>query len=221
MENRTKRKRRVAQDNILAKAFSPDEKQTIRTALMDAGIKRFATQGIRAARIDDICRDVGIAKGSFYTFFPSKEDLFMTLANERDAAHKVDMLAFLQTAQGEPREIVLGFFDFLMERIESDPVLKIVTDAGEINHLIRKVSPVLMAENNQRDTAFLSEIADIFQQRHGLVHADLVTLEGLMTIMVSLGLQAELIDSSTGYEATIALMRELFLARLMKGPYND
>lgn len=184
-------------------------------------MKQFATRGIRAARIDDICRNVGIAKGSFYTFFASKEDLFMTLANERDAAHKLDMLDFLRTAQGDPRETVLGFFDFLMERIESDPVLKIVTDAGEISHLIRKVSPALMVENSQRDTAFLTKISEIFQQRHGLVHANLSTLEGLMTLMVALGLQAEFIDTSTGYAPTIALMRELFLARLMKGPYDD
>ena len=53
----------------------------------------FSRTGVRAARVGDICADVGIAKGSFYAFFASKEDLFMAIADDRDLMHKRDMMA--------------------------------------------------------------------------------------------------------------------------------
>lgn len=205
----------------MPKAFSEKEKQAIRTSLMDVGIKRFATQGIRAVRIDDICHDAGIAKGSFYAFFPSKEDLFMAIADTRDIKHKTEMRTFLLEAEGDAKHIINGFFDFMMQRIESDPIFKIVKDTGEITHLIRKVSPDLLAEHTRRDHEFMAEVSGIFQTRHNLKFADAQTLEGLMTVMLSLSMQSEFIKAAGNYPAMIELMRDLFLTRLMKGSFDD
>lgn len=202
----------------MPKAFSKREKQAIRTSLMDVGLKYFAAQGIRAVRIDDICRDVGIAKGSFYNFFPSKEDLFMTIANTRDMKHKADMRTYLLEATGTAKQIISGFFDFLIERIEGYPVLKIVKDTGEIAHLMRKVSPQLLAENAQNDRDFMVEVANLLQKRHHLEFANPKTLEGLLTIMLSLAMQAEHIAVGANYKGIVDLMRDLFLSRLIRGP---
>lgn len=207
--------------SVLVKAFDGRERDSIRASLMEAGMVRFSAQGIRATRIDDICRDVGIAKGSFYTFFPSKEDLFMTMANARDMAHKGDMLAYLRESAGIPSVVAGGFFDFLMTRINDDPLLKIATDSGELSNLIRKVSPELMAENNQRDAEFLETVAQIFQTQHGLPHASADALEGLMTLMVSFGVSAKHIAAPETFDNSRALLRDMFISRLIRGPYND
>lgn len=203
----------------MPKAFTPKEKTAIRATLFQVGLKRFAASGVRAARVDDICRDAGIAKGSFYAFFASKEDLFMTIANARDEEHKQDLRAHLVDTHGTPEQVTGAFFDAIMQRIETDPVLKIVKDTGEIQYLLRKVSPALMAENAQRDKAFLMEAAVILRDRHKLPHADGVTLEGLMTLMLSMGTQAEFIAASGDYAATRALLRDMFVSRLVRGPY--
>ena len=47
-----------------AQAFETEDREAIRAALMKSGLRRFAQAGIRAARVDDICQEVGIAKGS-------------------------------------------------------------------------------------------------------------------------------------------------------------
>lgn len=204
----------------MPKAFSLQEKSDIRDALVNAGLKRFGEQGIRATRVDDICKDVGIAKGSFYNFFPTKEDLFMTLADERDIAHKDDMRAWLLETEGDAVTIAGGFFDFMMERIETDLVLKIVRDRNEIQHLLRKVSPALMAENVRRDKRFLHEIAEIFNERFSL-GIDGQTLQGLMSLMLSLSMQREMISITADYDGMVALMRDLFVSRLVRGPFDD
>lgn len=205
----------------MPKAFSNIAKLEIRTALMEAGLKRFSQSGVRSVRIDDICADVSIAKGSFYAFFPSKEDLFMTIADERDIAHKNDMRVYLTETEGDAETIVNGFFDFMMGRIDSDPVLKIVRDNGELNHLVRKISPGLLADNNRRDKEFLEEVATILQSRFSLPAVDAETLEGLMTLMLSLSMQAGFIAASTNYDNVVKLMRDLFSSHLLKEPQND
>ncbi|MGH9303439.1 MAG: TetR family transcriptional regulator [Acidimicrobiales bacterium] len=48
--------------------------------LLSAGIQAFDRRGYGEVRVDDVCRAAGIAKGSFYRHFPSKEALFFAAA---------------------------------------------------------------------------------------------------------------------------------------------
>jgi|GEM_PF-2562127 len=43
--------------------------------LIEAGIFYFSMNGIEATRVEDITKKAGVAKGTFYTYFSSKEDL--------------------------------------------------------------------------------------------------------------------------------------------------
>jgi len=205
----------------VAKAFSVKEKAAIRAALLDKSLTHFARFGVRKARIADLCAAVGIAKGSFYAFFASKEALFMALADARDIQHKADMRAYLLQTNAGRREVIGGFFDFMMERINTDPVLKIVRDTGELVHLSRSVPPEMLAENTRRDLAFVDEVAAILRERHGVVHADAQTLTGLMSLMLALGVQADVLAAATDYDAMVALLRDLFVSRLLRGPLGD
>lgn len=205
----------------MPKAFSKTEKTKLRAALHRAGLARFAKAGIRATRIDDICRDVGISKGSFYAFYASKEDLFMAIADARDIKHKADLRASLTDTDLGGAELLGQFFDFLMERIDGDQILKILRDTGELSHLSRKVNPELAVENNRRDIEFVVEIATLMREQHNLSHVDFETLAGLMTMMVTLSMQAELIEMNADYSAIVRLLREMFVTRLLKGPSDD
>lgn len=40
---------------------------------LDVGIKRFADRGIDGIKINDICKEVGVAKSSFYHYFGNKK----------------------------------------------------------------------------------------------------------------------------------------------------
>ncbi|MET0460651.1 MAG: TetR/AcrR family transcriptional regulator [Ilumatobacteraceae bacterium] len=47
--------------------------------LVDAAAELFADNGYAATRIQDICRRAGVAKGLFYWYFPTKQELFAEL----------------------------------------------------------------------------------------------------------------------------------------------
>ncbi len=53
-----------------------------RRKLLDAGAEVFATKGFHAARVDDIVKLARTSHGTFYLYFPNKEELFAALAAE-------------------------------------------------------------------------------------------------------------------------------------------
>lgn len=201
----------------MPRAFDDKDKELIRKGLMQAGRARFSKSGVRAVRVEDLCQDAGIAKGSFYGFFASKEDLFMAIANEQDLMHKRDIVALIERALGgKPERLLEDFFDLMMQRIETDPVLAIVRDAGEMSALLRKVSPHLLAANAERDRAFLVRMSETLHDKFGLTGVSAPVLERFVTLMLALGLQKEFIDGQGEYQGSVNLLRSLFVERLRR-----
>jgi AcrR family transcriptional regulator len=196
----------------MPKAFDDAERETIRSAMMTAGLKHFERAGLRAARIDDICRDVGIAKGSFYAFFVSKEDLFMAIVEAREEQHRDDMFAFISAASGTMPHRAGRFFDLLIGKIESDPVLNLLLVSNEIPYLVRKLGAERFEASQQQDRDFAAEAARRWNTAGGgqVSAADLL---GLMTIALSLAAQRHQMTTEQ-YNPTVALLRELFITRL-------
>lgn len=199
----------------MPRAFDESEKQTIRDALIAAGLRRFEQAGLRGARIDDICRDVGIAKGSFYAFFESKEDLFMAIVEEREERHRQDMYNHIDAAKGAPRRRAGGFFDLIMRKIESDPILNLVVVNNEIAYLTRKLGPARFAKSQADDRAFAREAARRWKQASGSL-IDAADLLNLMAICLSLAVQRRQMAAAQ-YAAAVGLLRELFVTRLVGG----
>jgi len=50
-----------------------------RSAILDAALNEFAARGFAAARLDDVARRAGVAKGTIYLHFKDKEALFQEL----------------------------------------------------------------------------------------------------------------------------------------------
>ena len=58
-------------------AYSEEERERIREALVTTALGLMARQGIQHTTVEQIYRAVGISRTFFYTFFPSKEDLIV------------------------------------------------------------------------------------------------------------------------------------------------
>jgi AcrR family transcriptional regulator len=53
-----------------------------RRDLLDAGLAVFGRRGVHAATLDEITREAGVAKGTFYLYFSSKEHLLLALQQD-------------------------------------------------------------------------------------------------------------------------------------------
>jgi AcrR family transcriptional regulator len=52
-----------------------------RERILDAAVNIFASKGYHAAKVDDIVAESNTSKGSFYFYFPSKQDIFLALVD--------------------------------------------------------------------------------------------------------------------------------------------
>ena len=68
-------------DEKVPKIYSQEKRQEIRKQIMDIGLELIKQYGIKKMSIEQITKKVGIAQGTFYNFFDSKEMLVYGLAN--------------------------------------------------------------------------------------------------------------------------------------------
>jgi AcrR family transcriptional regulator len=53
---------------------------------VDAAWRRLAANGYHDTTVDDVCDEAGVSKGAFYSYFPTKQDLFLALLEEETHA---------------------------------------------------------------------------------------------------------------------------------------
>jgi AcrR family transcriptional regulator len=99
------------------RAISDQDKSQRRDEIMAAAKKVFARKGFHATTIADIAKEAGLAYGSIYWYFDSKDDLFHALmAVEEDALrnHVAAAVGARQDSDGEApfRTAVQATFEF-------------------------------------------------------------------------------------------------------------
>jgi AcrR family transcriptional regulator len=70
--------------------ISEDDKQATRKRILDCARQLFASKGFDSASTRDIARAAGIATGTLFNYFPTKEAIAMTLVAEALAAGQQD-----------------------------------------------------------------------------------------------------------------------------------
>jgi AcrR family transcriptional regulator len=102
--------------------ISPAHEQQRRTQILAAAMSCFARQGYHATSMDDVVRESGLSVGAIYSYFPSKEDLFLALCDER-ANHTLAYMNDVFRRPGPMAEktsaAVDYFFDLLSDELLS------------------------------------------------------------------------------------------------------
>jgi AcrR family transcriptional regulator len=60
---------------------SPTPSQETRERILEAAVNVFASKGYHDTKVDDIVAESNTSKGSFYFYFPSKQDIFLALVD--------------------------------------------------------------------------------------------------------------------------------------------
>jgi TetR/AcrR family transcriptional repressor of nem operon len=88
--------------------------------LLDATIKVVRTKGYNATRIEDVCAEAGVTKGSFFHHFKSKDDLALA-ALEQWKASAAELFANAPYhLAADPLDRVLAYVDFRKALLTGD-----------------------------------------------------------------------------------------------------
>jgi len=80
--------------------------------LLDAAMHVIRAKGYTATRVEDICEEAGLTKGSFFHHFKSKEDLAMAAAEHFSAFADGVFAGALYKSRSDPLERLLGYVEF-------------------------------------------------------------------------------------------------------------
>lgn len=75
-----------------------------RQELVDAALNAFSAKGVAATSVDDIVRAAGVAKGTFYLYFTTKDDAVTAVAEQMVEAVATRIEADLTTVDRSPVE---------------------------------------------------------------------------------------------------------------------
>jgi TetR/AcrR family transcriptional regulator, fatty acid metabolism regulator protein len=145
------------------------EKETPkRDIILEAAIKVFADKGYYSCRTLDISSEAGVAYGSLYQYFKSKEDLLITIYRENWDALIKRMEKIKQTID-DPTEKLLAIFNFIFRSYQRNPNLMKV-----IILEVPRLKQIYTPENWEDYNRFLKGVANIFKegQTRGIYRKD-------------------------------------------------
>ena len=138
-----------------------------RRLLLAAAVRVFARKGYHASRVGDIAEEAGVAYGLLYHYFPSKEDLLLTVFRETWRA-LITTIKSVEEDGDPPREQLRKVAQILLRSWRRDPDL--------VRVLVLEVtrSPHLPGEMDEIAESFAA-IQDIVErgQADGSIRADL------------------------------------------------
>jgi AcrR family transcriptional regulator len=82
-----------------------------RHRLIATARERFSREGIRATGMDALAREAGVAKGTLYHHFASKDALVAAYLEDADCAERQALDALLAPVRGRPGAGILALFD--------------------------------------------------------------------------------------------------------------
>jgi len=169
----------------MAVAFRPDEKDRIVRVLVETAERLFATQGLKKTSLDELVQPAGIAKGSFYAFFDSKESLYLEVMLRRAPQVGAGLTEALAGPVDE--ENLVGLMRAITDVLVDDPFYRrLLTHADELAAVTRRVG----SEQLERVTPqIVRPVLDYLAagQRAGVLVDD-ITPAALLGVMRSVGL---------------------------------
>ena len=138
----------------------PDKPQQI----IEAAVRVFARKGYFNSRVSDIAREAGIAAGTIYLYFKTKEDILITLFREKMS---VFVSSLRRAIADEPDAVakVQRLVHLHFEMLEGDPDLAEVVQVE-----LRQGQKFFRGASSQEIAAYFALIGSVLEEGVGQGH---------------------------------------------------
>lgn len=139
----------------MPRGFSEKEMKRIRQALLNIGMERLKTTGVHKTTVEDLTSAVGISKGAFYKFFPSKEVLFFNVIEIYEQRLEEKFFKLFPEPAGEDIDInlisVIKTVVFSQEMQDYIMIMK----RDDIEYLLYVIDPEIAEAHMGKDIAVM------------------------------------------------------------------
>jgi len=177
----------------MPKPFTPEEKEIIINSLIEKGTEIFGKYGLKKTNIEDLTKAVGIAKGSFYNFYKSKEELFIEVL--KHSQHKLikEMQDIISKMKQSPKETFKEFLRFHFQAPKKHPIINQITDKATRDYLIRKLHYNSDLKQMLQSYEYIPQFIKTWQKKGWIIKKDSKILAGMLKSLFTIGLDEETI----------------------------
>ena len=196
----------------MPRAFTPEEREKIESRLIAAGKRLINKAGIRFLVVDDIAREAGISKGSFYSFHPSREEFILAVFESWEKEHRGALIRDVVDGEGSVREKLERFFIGAFRILEKEPGLATL-GVKDIQMIMERLPPERIEAHKAADERALAEAFGGGAGMERFPPTLLSALQGLAPALFAIALHREEFPPES-YQATVRLLSEALAARI-------
>jgi TetR/AcrR family fatty acid metabolism transcriptional regulator len=139
-----------------------------RERIMSSAMRVFAQKGFYGAKVSDIADDAGVADGTIYLYFKSKDDLLICLFEEQMARVQVELTRAMDGAEratDKLRRFIRAYLELVADNRHAAEVITIE---------LRQSAKFMKEYKNPRFAEFLKTLAGVVDegQRLGTIRGD-------------------------------------------------
>ena len=141
----------------MPRAFTERERELIGKRLLEQGYKLFSAYGLKKTNIEEIAEAAGVSKGAFYSFYESKEALFMDVVEQAETRVRQEVLAVVDVPGPSPRARLFAVLKKAFDLFEEMPILRFFT-GSDFDLLMHRLPAEKLQEHLAADRAFFEEL---------------------------------------------------------------
>lgn len=161
----------------MAKSFTEEEKKAIRVSLLNTAEECWSEYGYKKTTVDELVRRVGISKGAFYLFFPSKELLFFRVLERIDDRIKNSMIETVKSSNESPKETFIKTIYNMFSEVQQNPWILNLQN-GDYDLIVKKLPEDEIKNQLLKDEDQISNLLEHFNLKcdHSFVSSAMKTI---------------------------------------------
>ncbi len=194
----------------MSRGFTNEEKKIIRKDLINAFEQQLRVQKASKISVDDLVKEVGISKGSFYNFFPSKEVLFVNVINDLQSKIINEVTNVVATKSLSDKDKLKRILKLIIKRLLSNSWLQQLS-GNEFEKLIRRLPQDMKDDLLENDVFDIQNILDKLNLRSVIPISKVVVI-----IQIILSSTTRSSDFGKQYNSSVKFMIDLFVENLFE-----
>jgi AcrR family transcriptional regulator len=139
----------------MPREFTDAERERIREQLRETGRDLFARYGLVKTTIADLTGPAGVADSTFYTFYDSKETLYLELLEEESEAIADRIVGESLERHDDPEGAIGAFLRAMCEEIETNPLVRRLVVEDELDRLRDGLTDAELAADRQQSVGYV------------------------------------------------------------------
>jgi AcrR family transcriptional regulator len=198
----------------MSRGFNEQEKLGIKQSLMNEGRILFSQYGLKKTSIIELAEAAGIASGSFYTFFNSKEELYFEILEKEEEVIKSEFVKYDFKGTGSPKQAMKYLIKQTFTMIDENPLFNKLLFDNNHDALLRKLPVEKLEAHMKKDTDMVRLVATKWKEAGIIRDIDEDVLAGLFRALFAMSLHKKEIGEKV-YPQTLELLTDFIINGLV------